>query len=952
MAVDRTKVLAAAQKHLSKGQYDRAIAEYRKLVEADPRDVRTWLKIGDLYTRKGSHREATETYQRVADHYATQGFFLKAVAVYKQILKLQPQRLDVQLKLAEMYENLQLVSDALQTYEQVAQAYMKAGEVERALSTLGRMAELDPDNIPVRIRYAEGLSKAGRTDEAANEFEAGAELLREQGRMDDYLKVAERLLYHRPADVALARELAELYLQRNDAKRALAKLQLCFKQNPKDVGTLELLARAFHVLGQTPKTVSVYREMARIHQEANRPEERARILKKILELDPQDAEARQALASFAPKKTKAAPPPVMDDDEPELELLEPDSAEIMIVDDDDDLDAYVDDGMTQMSPEGEVFDEASLDDLEVDIGSVVDVLPTEDDDEPELLIAEPADPGADDPDTRDADLDEMEARPSIPPDVAREAQIARLLTECDVFERYGLHAKVVGQLEQVLQLAPEHVEARERLKEVYLKLGRTEDAAQQLVALAEFAESPAVAHLYLTQAAELDPRLSVPPDPADLYDDPLPPTGEVPTTDLEAAPEPTVPLDEEDDDILFVDDDMTEMQPSILEGSSVDEALAAAVDAQPDPAPPTPVPPSDPGPLHTVVSASPLELDMDDATSMEVVAPPERAALEPAPPVDPVQLDPVQLDPVQPDPVPVDPARLAPMSPEAFEAAPLATDNDPVQEAQDRASIPPGEIEETLDEADFFLAQGLFEAARATIEDALDTHPGHLLLQDKLVEIAELQTHAASMVPPPAAPAATSEGDEAFALAEKLAEELGDEDVEELPGADVLDVENVFEQFKKGVEEQIGLEDTDTHFDLGIAYKEMGLLDDAVGEFQLAMKNPSRECICHTMIGLCRIEQGRVTDGIAEFKKGLYADHKTDREELGLYFELGSAYEQLEDTREALYYYQKVAKRDETFRDVQERIARLTDPGAAPAPDALVLDDDLDAAFDDLMGDD
>ena len=96
VAVDRTKVLAAAQKHLSKGNYDRAIAEYKKLVDADPRDVRTWLKIGDLYTRKGAHREATETYFRVAEHYATQGFFLKAVAVYKQILKLQPGRLDIQ----------------------------------------------------------------------------------------------------------------------------------------------------------------------------------------------------------------------------------------------------------------------------------------------------------------------------------------------------------------------------------------------------------------------------------------------------------------------------------------------------------------------------------------------------------------------------------------------------------------------------------------------------------------------------------------------------------------------------------------------------------------------------------------------------------------------------------------------------------------------------------------
>ena len=220
MAVDRSKVLSAAQKHLAKGNYDRAIAEYRRLVDEDPADVRTWLKIGDLQTRKGAHKEASDTYHRVAEHYADQGFFLKAVAVYKQILKLQPTRLDVSLRLAEMYEQLQLVSDALQTYEQAAIAYARAGDALHMLDILDRMAKLDPDNIPVRIKYAEALSKAKETERAASEFEAGARLLEEQGRIDDYLKVAERLLYHRPGDVALAKKLARTYLSRTDARAA------------------------------------------------------------------------------------------------------------------------------------------------------------------------------------------------------------------------------------------------------------------------------------------------------------------------------------------------------------------------------------------------------------------------------------------------------------------------------------------------------------------------------------------------------------------------------------------------------------------------------------------------------------------------------------------------------------------------------------------------------------
>jgi pilus assembly protein FimV len=102
VSVDRTKVLEAAQKHLAKGAFDKAIVEFQKLVKADPKDVRTWLKIGDLQDKVGQKKEAIDTYARVAEQYAQQGFFLKAVAVFKQILKLDPTRLDVQLKLAEL----------------------------------------------------------------------------------------------------------------------------------------------------------------------------------------------------------------------------------------------------------------------------------------------------------------------------------------------------------------------------------------------------------------------------------------------------------------------------------------------------------------------------------------------------------------------------------------------------------------------------------------------------------------------------------------------------------------------------------------------------------------------------------------------------------------------------------------------------------------------------------
>src|SRR6266536_2172746 len=153
-------------------------------------------------------------------------------------------------------------------------------------------------------------------------------------------------------------------------------------------------------------------------------------------------------------------------------------------------------------------------------------------------------------------------------------------------------------------------------------------------------------------------------------------------------------------------------------------------------------------------------------------------------------------------------------------------------------------------------------------------------------------------------------------------------------------------------EGRVTAEDFETHYDLGIAYKEMGLLDDAVNEFKLCMKDPAREVQCHLMIGLCCLEKGQVTEAIGHFKKGLYVEGITERESLSLYFELGQAYERLNDPREALYYYEKVIKRDQHFRDVEKRMNALR--GGTPGPAALPTsnNDDLDAAFDTLLGKD
>jgi pilus assembly protein FimV len=955
VSLDRTKILDQAQKHLQKGALDKAIVEYQKLVKDDPQDVRTWLKIGDLFTRLGSTREAVDTYGRVAETYAQQGFFLKAVAVYKQILKLDPQSIETQLRLAGMYEHLALVSDALATYELVATVFARDGQLERALQTMARMVELDPENISIRIKFAESLSKAGKTPEAAREFEAGAKLLREQGRIDDFIKVGERLLFHRPDDVKLARELATLYLERADAKRALAKLQTCFKANPKDVVTLELLGQAFLGLQQQQKTISVFKEIARIHLDAGRDDERARILHRILELDPTDADARQALTGKA--TPTAAPARATLDAPPASAVVQPPAGR----------DAPTPPAATSApAPTGAVD---SVEDIDEDI-----------------LIEDEGSQAS-------ATVDGPRG------DAARDAQVARLLNECTVFQRYGLKQKVVEQLEKVIRIDPRHIEARDRLKAAYLEAGRVGDAVLQLRAIVELLldQHPDHAILALRDLVALAPddedarqQLAILTDDEPFGD--APPTSQFvdaePAADddtLAAAAQGDAPTAAVDDDgVMFVDDERSD---HMVAADAFDDATHAAspldalVDAHAD------------APIETVqdtLSAEPAtvhehRLDDDggeeprrapddaDATPVPGALPDESvdagaAALE-AGSLDAGSLDAGSLDAGSLDagsleagaPQSAAPQSAAPQSstpltptPEAWPAPPASASADApavVGRSSQRASA--AEIEDVLDEVEFYLAQGLVDEARDTLRDTLSSHPGHPLILEKLAELEgdgasgdgssddALDDEPAESPPP----------DDAFLVAERLAAELDGVD-EPASAAPVVDVDQVFAQFKKGVEEQIGIEDTDTHFDLGIAYKEMGLLDDAIGEFKLSMSNPVKECLAHTMIGLCLAEKGSLADAISHFKKGLYCDTKSEREELGLYYELGAAYELLHDPKEALYYFQKVQKRDAGFRNVAARIRALAQPRPVPPPPPTKnATDDVDRAFDDLMGD-
>ena len=200
MLSKKEKALANGRKFLDKGQFEKAARELEKATAEESKDARVLLKLAEIYVRMGSKEKARDAYLRTAEVYVEQGFFQRAVAVYKNILKLLPTYSAGHFKLAEIYKQLGLLSDAMQHYE-LATDGQGLDDSGPAIAAMRQLVDLNPEHAVSRIRLAETTSRVGLTKEAAEEFARAADILLRQGRNDEYLRVAERQLFHQPENV-------------------------------------------------------------------------------------------------------------------------------------------------------------------------------------------------------------------------------------------------------------------------------------------------------------------------------------------------------------------------------------------------------------------------------------------------------------------------------------------------------------------------------------------------------------------------------------------------------------------------------------------------------------------------------------------------------------------------------------------------------------------------------
>ncbi len=217
---------------------------------------------------------------------------------------------------------------------------------------------------------------------------------------------------------------------------------------------------------------------------------------------------------------------------------------------------------------------------------------------------------------------------------------------------------------------------------------------------------------------------------------------------------------------------------------------------------------------------------------------------------------------------------------------------------------------EEIAEAEFYARQGLIEEAREILERLQTLFPESEEINQKLGLLGQ-----------------TVESEEQTEILEPQGtlsvpdEEIEAEEIVE-PALD-SDVQDIFNEFKKGLEKELEEEDYETHYNLGIAYKEMGLIDDAIREFQTSRKDPKRFVHASNMLGICYMEKELYPLAIEALKDALEKMEDQGESFWAMKYDLAEAHERNGNMKEAFDFYTQVYGWNSNFRTVSDKINHL-----------------------------
>lgn len=885
----REQLIQEAEKLAAKGRLDAAIEQFQKALKQGAPDGALLNRLGDLLLKANRVGEAVAAYQQAADVYAQMGFTLKAVAAEKKANRADPQRTDTYERLAEFYYKLGMPVEGRQQLLTLADWYLRNRKVADAINVYRKLAELEPSNFQARAKLVDLLASSGDIAAASAELDQLGQLLLSRGHVDESVKLVERALEMQlslgsfgpallnalvttgrlPTALDLVRKL-EASAVAPDLAVAMGRVLL----EAGDIGAArDLVERALPEVGERTEVVQLYGDILLRVGETEAAKE-----KLLPTIDRLMAAKDLERAGQLIKRLLKANPRDIDVLERGLKVFDRrQDDEFFSVLEGALADAYYQAGRRQEAAElymelaqrepGNTLFKQRLQELGVGPVGV------------EIVHTKPA--------------------ITPPPAEAEELEVEIPLEEA------GLPAEEAGaasfQWDSAAEVAATAEEApvpatgpQPNVEELYTeasvlaKYGLVDKALahlQQLLALdpnhAKGRELLASLGGRLEEVEEFAPRVA-PSKPAPAPKEvPAPPSFPPASREAAAPARPSSPLDELE---------------SLL-GLTPKKPLVPARELVSPPPPPPPPPEVTPAP-----GAPSAELAVPDFCVPQFELP--ELASQPAPQATAAPLVVEELKPADVASEPV--VELVELAEELFEPSP-----------------------EQLAELDLLLDQGLVEQAKEAYQRLAASFPQSTELAQRAHRLAEL-----SAVPSPVAEVSANElfaeEEGFFNLAAEIEKELAEEEEKQLvaeargqEGAQEESIEELFKQFQRGVAEQLGEEDHATHFDLGLAYREMGLLDEAIGEFQLVLKSPEMALDAMTLIANCYMDKGLPEEAASWFEKALQTPNLPAEAELGLRYELGRAWEAAGNVTAALGHYAEVLAVNPAYRDVVERITRL-----------------------------
>ena len=915
MAFNKNKALDNALKFLNQGKIPQAIGEYQHILRVDPKDQATLMTVGDLYARQGQMPQAIEYFERLAQVYLNDGFNSKAIAIYKKIAKLAPNELAPLERLADLYVQQGVLSEARPLFLQIAEAHFKANRGQKAVDALNRLLEVEPENPRVQMRLAELYNLMGKKKEASQTYLGYAQRLFDRDDSDEAQKLIERALESDPTNAAAFLLKAKILIASNHSDEAVEILE---KHHPEadaggDVSALILdlemksghlqkaadrarkqlarghahfapllqVANAVIESGEPAEALPLLGELRDSMIESNEHDKYLKSLTSAVERLPGHTEPLEMMADFCrhtsdPFQLNAALSQLSDAyvtqgnvskaEDVLREMIERNKGDERLVE-----------RLNQLRNGGGASKPA-MRMASAPVEPPVATIPVEPLQAVETLGAIEIEESA---------AQESPILPEEPLDEETQRYVSQALTDVDLFSSYGLTQKAGHLLESVLERVPRHTPTLERLLDMELGAGnhrRTAELAALLEDIYRGRNDTTNADRFLelrnryqqASGATNEELLASVKSQAAAKSAPVAalPVEEVRAHSSGGPIEFEVP-------IVHVDADDNENEIAAAPGS-------ARVESAPKPLKPIAAPAEEvdlsdewEAMIHDVAGTASTESNSSANDTVEIID-------EPAPPA--VAETALSADEIS---VPV------------FEIVDEPVASEPAPEAE-----APAEDEIEL----------LLTPEPATPEDSAVMATTQDLINQLVSELDDLDAPAQ---PHPSVIANASNSNSANADQSTKAPETTAENLNELAG--------IFQEFRSDIGEspEDEEEDLETHYNLGIAYREMGLLDEAIGEFQKVAKAVQKgrpfayAMNCSTLLALTFMDKGEPKIASLWYRRALEVPGLDPETILALRYDLAVSLETAGESTAALDSFRQVYAMNIDYRDVADHIATL-----------------------------